>query len=69
MKKLMISAVMAFALMTSISVMAQDSKKSTSSSDKTKTEACCKKDAEKKECCKKDAEKKECCAAKAEPKK
>ncbi len=73
MKKLMISAIMAFALMTSVSVMAQDAKKKDAAT-KEKTEACCKKDGEKKEgdkkeCCKKEGEKKACCSKKEEPKK
>jgi hypothetical protein len=73
MKKLMISAIMAFALMTSVSVMAQDNKKKDGDT-KAKTEACCQKDADKKGdkkacCAKKDGEKKACCAKKEEPKK
>ena len=74
MKKLMISAIMAFALMTSISVMAQDDNKKKDAATKAKTECCSKKDGEKKEgdkkeCCKKDGEKKACCSKKEEPKK
>ncbi|MDD4514017.1 hypothetical protein [Massilibacteroides sp.] len=72
MKKLMISAIMAFALMTSVSVMAQDNKKKDADT-KAKTEACCKKDADKKgdkkDCCKKEGDKKACCSKKEEPKK
>lgn len=68
MKKVIVSAIMAFALMTSISVMAQDDKKKDANT-KAKTEACCKKDADKKECCKKEGEKKACCSKKDEPKK
>lgn len=68
MKKVLVSAIMAFALMTSVSVMAQDNKKKDADT-KAKTETCCKKDADKKECCKKEGEKKECCSKKAEPKK
>ncbi len=70
----MISAIMAFALMTSVSVMAQnDNKKKDNAAEKAKTEACCKKDADKKAgdkkaCCQKDGEKKGCCAKKSEPK-
>lgn len=71
MKKVIVSAIMAFALMTSISVMAQDDKKKDADT-KAKTEACCQKDADKKdkkECCKKEGEKKACCSKKDEPKK
>lgn len=71
MKKVIVSAAMAFALMTSVSLMAQDNKK-TDGDTKAKTETCCQKDAakkDKKECCKKDGEKKACCSKKDEPKK
>lgn len=74
MKKVIVSAIMAFALMTSISVMAQDDKKKDADT-KAKTETCCQKEADKakqEECTKKEADKankKECCSKKDEPKK
>lgn len=80
MKKLVVSAIMAFALMSAVSVMAQDNKKKDADT-KAKTECCqkdaaksecCSKDADKKACCQKDGENKDakaCCSKKAEPKK
>jgi len=76
MKKIILSTVMSFALLLSVSVMAQDTKE-------TKKEGCCKAKTEcttakkdgctkKAECTKKadgkDAEKKSCCTAKTEKK-
>ena len=78
MKKIILSTVMSFALLLSVSVMAQDSKPAKAEGcckDKAKTECTAKKEdcskktectAKKAEC--KDADKKACCAAKAEKK-
>lgn len=68
MKKMILSAMMAFAFLASTSVMAQETKKEAPKA-KTEAKACCKKDAKgectkegKKECAKKEGAKdKSCC--------
>ena len=70
MKKVILSAVMCFALLASGSIVAQDNKDAKAKTEKTSTNKekkdCCKKDekkADKKSCCKDDAKKKDTAAA------